>query len=284
MATRLKQPANQAPKLLRWAKSDRKLLRVWVVFVTLLAAFLLSGCVQADLEINFRGQSGGEIVQHIKLAQLTTVSSSATQDWFDGIKRRARQLRGKAKRSDQGIEVTIPFDNPADLEAKVNQFLNPADSKISSKSVISLGTANETATVTDSELQLVQSHLRVRQQNFLFFLRNRLVYDLDLRSLGVQSLNGNLLLSPEPLLELEFKLKTPWLARSTNSTTEPASPQVRTEGRQLIWTLQPGQLNHLEAVFWFPSPIGIGAVAIALFVAGGLYVKYRLLSKPSVQG
>ncbi len=306
MATRLKwQPVNQArPQLLRWVKSNRRLSRFWVLFIALLAALLLSGCVHADLEINFRGQSGGEIVQHIKLAQLTTVSSSAAQDWFDGIKRRARQLRGKANRSDQEIEVTIPFGSPADLEAKVNQLLNPADVKIPSRNIAPATATGETASAANPELQLplVQSHLKVKQQNFLFFLRNRLIYDLDLRSLGVQSANGNLLFSPDSLLELEFKLRTPWVARSINSRTEAASPEVgrqprgatevrgrggsriapTQQGQQLVWMLQPGQLNHLEAVFWFPSPIGIGAAAIALLVAGGIYVKYRLLPKSSI--
>jgi hypothetical protein len=298
------QSANQEKhKLLRWAKPSRRPSRFWVLFIALLAALFLSGCVHADLEINFRGQSGGEIVQHIKLAdQLTAVSSSAAQDWFDGVKRRARQLRGKAKRSDQEIEVAIPFGSPADLEAKVNQLLNPADTKIPSRNVAPGPVTGEASTANpELQLPLVQSHLKVKQQNFLFFLRNRLIYDLDLRSLGVQSANGNLLFSPDPLLELEFKLKTPWLARSVNSKAA-TSPQVGRQpreatevrgrgdsriaptqhGQQLVWTLQPGQLNHLEAVFWFPSPIGIGAVAIALFIAAGMYVKYRLLPKPSM--
>lgn len=279
MGTRLNTYANrERPKFLRWT-NGRRPSRFWVLFIALLAFFLLSGCVHADLEISFRGQSGGEIVQHINLAQLPPVSRSASEDWFDGIKQRARQLRGKAKRSGPAIEVTVPFDNPADLETKVNQLLSSTDVKIPSTEVAPSTAVGTAQAANPTELPLVQSRLHVRQQNFLFFLRNRLIYDLDLRSLGVQSLSGNLLFSPDPLLELEFKLKTPWLARSINSE---ASPEVRVEGQQLVWTLQPGQLNHLEAVFWFPSPIGIGAVAIALFTAAGMYVRYRLLPKPSI--
>lgn len=264
------------------ARPDKRLKllrsRWWILLIVLLASLLLSGCVQSDLEINFRGQSGGQIVQHVKLAdQLTTVSDTATQDWLDGIKRRARQLRGKTKQlSSREIEVVIPFGSPTDLETKLNQFLNPATAKPSN------GKAAEKASSSELQLPLTQSHLKMTQQNFLFFLRNRLIYDIDLRSLGVQSMGGDLLLSPD-WLELEFELNTPWGARSINAAqnSEATSPEVHIQGQQLAWTLQPGQLNHLEAVFWFPSPIGIGAVAITLLVAGGIYLKYGSLTKSS---
>jgi hypothetical protein len=49
------------------------------------------------------------------------------------------------------------------------------------------------------------------------------------------------------------------------------------EGNQLTWKLQPGKQNHLEAIFWIPSPIGIGAVAIAILVGIGFWLKYQLL-------
>lgn len=236
----------------------------------LLLASLLSGCVDADLGISFKGQTGGEIVQRIHLAnQLTTFSGSTTQEWFDRLKHRARQLQGSAKQaSKQDIEVTIPFDNGTDLAAKLNQLLSQFKATSSSSASI--------------ESPLIQSHLRVTQQNFLLLLRARLIYDLDLRSLGVQSSEGNLLLSPERLLNLKFSLHTPWGARSVNPPTADA---VSTSPRQgLVWHLQPGEINHLEAVFWFPSPLGIGALAIALGVAGGMYLKYvptpnRLLNR-----
>jgi hypothetical protein len=44
-----------------------------------------------------------------------------------------------------------------------------------------------------------------------------------------------------------------------------------------MWTLKPGQLNHLEAVFWLPSPLGIGTLVIVLLVLGGFYLKYKSL-------
>jgi len=259
------QPVNSARILQRprWTQSSQWRSRLWVLLVLLLASLLLSGCVKSDLAINFQGQSGGEIVQRLQLSdQLTTLNGSTTQQWFRTIKRQARQLQGRVKQSEQEIRVVIPFNNGADLQAKLNQFLTAAFE------------APELAG-TDSQLPLFQSHLAVKQQNFLFLFRNRLTYDLDLRSLGVQSPNGNLLLSPEPLLELTFRLNTPWGAKSVNpdnSSVESPTPEVEPQG--LVWHLQPGQLNHLEAVFWYPSPIGIGAVVIALLSVGGRYLKY----------
>jgi len=234
-----------------------------VVVGLLLASLLLSGCVDADLGINFKGQSGGEIVQRIQLLNpLTTFDGATTQQWFDTIKQRTRQLQGKTKQSEQEIEVTIPFDNGADLEAKLNQFFSDI-----------FKTAETTS--PESQSPLLQSDLRVSQQNFFFLLRHRLIYELDLRSLGLQSVSGALLFNPaESLLNLDFSLTTPWGAHSINSIGV-ESEQGR--GRQLVWHLQPGQLNHLEAVFWFPSPLGIGAVAIALVTAAGIYLKSNLL-------
>lgn len=253
------QPANRA-RIFRLLRSQ------WALFVLLLAV-VLSGCVNAELGINFKGQTGGEIVQHIKLADpLTTFNGATTQEWFDKIKQRTRQLQGKAKQvSAQEIAVTIPFSSGTDLEAKLNQFLS--DEFTSGQ-----------PTNTNAQLEpLLQSHLTVTQQNFLLLVRHHLSFDLDLRSLGIQSLQGNLLLSPEALVKLEFSLSTPWGARSLSMGKD-----VNTGPRQqigpLVWTLQPGQLNHLEAAFWFPSPLGVGAVVIALFVAAGTYLKYGLFA------
>jgi len=227
----------------------------------LLASLLLSGCVKSDLEINFQGQSGGEIIQRIQLSeQLTALNGPATQQWFHAIKRQARQLQGRVKQSEQEIHVVIPFANAAELQAKLNQFLSAA-----------FKTPDTAA--TGSQLPLLQSHLEVKQQNFFFWFRNRLTFDLDLRSLGVQSPDGDLLLSPEPLLELTFRLNTPGGAQSVAANSgEGTTPKIVQKG--LVWRLQPGQPNHLEAVFWYPSPVGIGAVLIALLTVGGRYFKY----------
>ncbi len=261
------------------------LLKLRVVWLMLLASLFLSGCVHYDVGINFGGQTQGEIVQVIRLGEpLTSFSDSAAQQWLDSLQQRTRTLGGRAKRiSQQEVKVTIPFENGADLEAKFNKFFQPVAPVGKSSGKTTGKTAVKTAGQTsDSALNLpnLESHLRLRESNFLLLLRDRLSYDLDLRSLGFTSSENNLLLNPSGLLELEFSLTTPWGARNLN--TAQANATVRQEGKTLIWTLTAGKPNHLEAVFWMPSPLGIGALMIAIAVTAGIYLKKRITPPPTV--
>ncbi|MEP0770592.1 DUF3153 domain-containing protein [Coleofasciculus sp. FACHB-SPT36] len=235
-----------------------------VLWAMLLAVVLLSGCVQYDAGVRFENPNRGEIVQHIKLGeQLTALSSEQAQEWLDSLQRRARQLQGKTKRiSNQEVVVTIPFASGAELEEKFNQFFNPPAKKGSQAA-------------TDTDLPKINSHLSLRQGNFLFWIRNHLSYDLDLRSLGVLSTNGNVIVSPGSLFDLDFSLRTPWGARSVEKAENALNPVISEKGHLLVWTLKPGEVNHVEAVFWLPSPLGIGTLAIILLVVAGFYLKYN---------
>jgi len=253
--------ASPLPRTLRTLL--RVLVRLRVLWIILIAALFLSGCVKYDVGIHYDGQNHGEIVQHVRLSDRLTNFSDAAQDWLRSVEQRTKQLGGRVKRlSNQELLVRIPFNNGADLEAKFNQFFQ----------------AETEPSVSDSNPELdlpkVTSHLAFTESNLLLLERNRLSFDVDLRSLGVLSANGNLLVSPGSLIDLEFSLNTPWGARSVNSSSE-----ALRQGSQLTWTLKPGEVNHLEAVFWIPSPLGIGTVAIALFVMGGSFVK-SLLESP----
>lgn len=238
-----------------------------VLLAILLASMLLSGCVEYDVGVNFESQTHGELVQHIKLGEkLTSFSGSTVQEWLESIEGRSRLSGGRTNRlSDREIKVTIPFNNGAELEEKFNQFFNPGDRKISGSDA-----------KLESALPEIKSKISVTQNNLLLVLRNQLSYDLDMRSLGVLSSKGNVLVSPGSLIDLQFSLNTPWGARSIETITDALGPEIRSRGRQLVWTLKPGQLNHIEVIFWVPSPIGIGAIAIILFVATGSFLKYQL--------
>ena len=231
---------------------------------------LVTGCVQYDVGVNFDSQTRGEIVQHIKLGEkLTSFSSETVADWLKSVERRVRLLDGKTKRlSDREVLVSIPFNNGAELEDKFNQFYNP----------IAQTAKSRVASPLETDLPKFESHLSVKQNNLLLVLRNRLSLELDLRSLSLLSSNGSPLLSPGGLLELDFSLNTPWGAESIETTVAGALvPASYQQGKQLVWKLKPGEINYLEAMFWIPSPVGIGALIIALFVAAGISLKYQIL-------
>ncbi|AFZ04825.1 hypothetical protein Osc7112_0192 [Oscillatoria nigro-viridis PCC 7112] len=235
---------------------------------------LVTGCVQYDVGVNFESQTRGEIVQHIKLGErLTSFSSETVAEWLKSVERRVRLLDGKTKRlSPTEVLVRIPFNNGAELEDKFNQFYNP----------IAPTAKYRVASPLETDLPKFESHLSVKQNNLLLVLRNRLSLELDLRSLSLLSSNGSLLLSPGGLLELEFRLNTPWGAESIETVAGALVPESYQQGKQLVWKLKPGEVNYLEAIFWIPSPVGIGALIIALFVATGIALKYQILPALSI--
>jgi len=230
---------------------------------------LVTGCVQYDVGVNFESQTRGEIVQHIKLGErLTSFSSDTVAEWLKSVERRVRLLDGKTKRLSQTeVLVRIPFNNGAELQDKFNQFYNP----------IAQTAKSRVASPLETDLPKFESHLNVKQNNLLLVLRNRLSLELDLRSLSLLSSNGSLLLSPGGLLELDFSLNTPWGAKSIETVAGALVPESYQQGKQLVWKLKPGEINYLEAIFWIPSPVGIGALIIALFVAAGIALKYQIL-------
>ncbi|HIK28514.1 MAG: DUF3153 domain-containing protein [Oscillatoriaceae bacterium SKW80] len=238
-----------------------------ILLVGLFVWLLLSGCVKYDVEINFQSQTHGEFVQHIKLAEtLTSFSGSSVQEWWQNIERRARQLGGRVNRlSPQELIVTIPFNNGHELEEKFNQFFNPPENK-------------NPRSREESELALsdIKSHLSITQNNLLLALRNHLIYELDMRALAILSSQGNVLVSPGSLIDLEFRLNTPWGARIIETNLDANAPDILDNGRQIVCSLKPAHLNHIEVIFWVPSPIGIGTLVIILFVAAGSFLKYQL--------
>lgn len=247
------------------------LVRLRLLWLILLSSLLLSGCVQYQAGVKFDSPNRGEIVQHIKLGdRLMTFSADSATEWLNSIERRARKLDGRVKRiSNEELALTIPFNNGAELESKFNEFFHPTTQ------------TNTVATQSSSELPVVKSQLNLNQNNFIFLIRNRFIYELDLRSLSLISTNGNVLVNPSEILELEFRLTTPWGAKDVETDENAVQPEITS--KQLIWTLKPGELNHLEAIFWLPNPLGIGTFAIILFVATGMYLRYNFMPDPTTQ-
>lgn len=222
----------------------------------------LSGCVQADLAIQINGQAGGEIRQHLDVPR--PYSSTLEQ-----LQRQARQLGGTVKRPNgQSLDLRIPFDRPEDLSRKLNALLAPLP---------------QTQAPT---LPIIPAQAEVRDQNLLLFIRGQFDYTVDLRSFGIASDEGAnpVVLSPGELIALSLSLETPWGARPVQSPT-PAkgnilvNPHLVKHGHTLTWSLEPGYINHLQAVFIYPSLLGWGALAIIGLMVLAWYWRYRPLAQ-----
>ncbi|MGC9525519.1 MAG: DUF3153 domain-containing protein [Limnospira sp.] len=247
-----------------------------ILIVVGMVSLLLGGCVRSQVGIEFTDQTHGKIVGHITLAeQMTRFGQDVAKEWLPSLNRRAKPLDGKARRlSEREIEVSIPFYNGADLQKKFTAFFNPIAP--SSRRQLDL---------PEGELPQFSSELGLRQNNLIFALRNHLSLELDLRSLALISTDESAIVGTGNLLELEFTLATPWGGRAIGPETavEGESVATREGGKVLVWDLKPGEINRLEAVFWVPSPIGIGAAAIAGLVYVGFWLKYRFLTPSSPQ-
>lgn len=242
----------------------RRLLKFPVLWVMVLATLLLGGCVDYDLGVNFANTNKGEIVQSIKVGEkLTEFGGDTLKEWLHSIETRASALGGRTKKiSDREIAVTIPFNNGEEFAEKFNRFFNPTGEQ-----------PNETA----ANIPKINSLMSLHQGNFLVAVRNQLSYDLDLRSIGQLSPDGKIAIDPVSLLELQFRLNTSWGANNVAKGENAIVPTILNDGHQLVWQLQPGAINHIEAVFWLPSPLGIGAVIIALLVGLGIFLKDKVL-------
>lgn len=241
-----------------------------VLWISALAVLMLSGCVGYEVGVNFETPNQGTIVHHVKLGQqLTAFSNQMAESWLSDLGQRAKHLGGRVRKvSSREVVVTIPFASGADLEQRFNQFFNPPRE------------ADDRSATEFSEIPNLNSHLHLQQDNWLVLIRNHLTYDIDLRSLGLLSANGNLLVDPGSLLDLKLGLNTPWGAQNLPGA-QIERAEAFNEGHSLVWQLKPGAENHLEAIFWLPNPLGIGTIVILLVIGAGFYLRYQVLPPPA---
>ncbi|HEY9762326.1 MAG TPA: DUF3153 domain-containing protein [Trichocoleus sp.] len=233
------------------------------VLVMGLIAILTSGCFQYNLGIQFDHQTHGRIVQRIELSErAAALAEPAVQSWLDHLEKQVYHLGGQVKRAQsERVDLMVPFNNGTDLVERFNQlFQLPSEQN-----------------GTSSALPRIESHLSLEQQNRVFAIRNHLTYDLDLRELPQepQGLPG-VLGQAADWLTLRFTLQVPWGIRSTT----PDSLEPQADGFAQTWLLRPGQVNHIDVVFWVPSWIGLGGAAIATLVLLGYFLKYGLRRRP----
>ncbi|MFM7408423.1 MAG: DUF3153 domain-containing protein [Cuspidothrix sp.] len=233
-----------------------------IVVVFIFVALMLSGCVNYDLGINFNSTNNGQLVQHIQLSEKITIfSSDYISEWLKTLENRAKRLSGSVARvSATEIIVKIPFTSAKELQEKFTDFYQNS-------------TSNDE---DDSQISNISSNLIAEDTNFFLFSRNHLVYDLDLRSLGMFTTKGD-----NSLLNLDFSLSTPWGMKNINNNENILQPEKH--GNELIWHLKPGDINHIEVVFWLPNFLGIGTLIIIGFVWLGTYLRYTVLPTPKTQ-
>ena len=225
---------------------------------------LLTGCVDYDVGINFDSPYDGTIVQHIQVGeQISSLNQPELKQWLNSIEERAHKLQGKVKRiSSQELAITIPFTNGKELVDEFNQFFY-GDA--------STATSSSSTETTDSGT--LNSKISLKQSNLLLVERNHLYLTVDLRALDTISAQNKIAVKSNSFINLTFQLNAPWIAHSLKGRNLLA-PTNDTPGK-LIWQLQPGQINQIEAIVWLPSPLGIGTAIVLVLMIAGFYVKYR---------
>jgi Protein of unknown function (DUF3153) len=248
--------ANKSIEFVNWLHGfvNRQL-----VIIFLAIAIGLSGCVKYDTSINFSNLSDGEIVEHIQLGdRLNSFSHNAVETWIASIEQRTIATKGYLERlSDREYKVTIPFNNPQELVTKIDRYFNP----------------NSTQSGTDSQLN---SQIQIDCRNFFLVIRNHLIYDIDLRALSIDTTDANLSVNATNSVNLNLSIYSPWGVKNID-TDRQIETTATSDSRQLTWQLKPGRINHIDAIFWLPNPLALGAVVIVLISAIGYYVKYRQL-------
>ncbi|MEM8829045.1 MAG: DUF3153 domain-containing protein [Cyanobacteria bacterium P01_G01_bin.19] len=232
--------------------------------VVLCLATLLTGCVDYEVGVNFSTPYQGEITQHVKVSPtLANLAPSETRKWLNSVEKRSRELKGKVKKlNSQELLLTIPFGNGAELAQKFNQLFQT--------------TIIPNATIPKGKADLIQlnSQVSLEQNNLVFVERNSVDLAIDLRALAVLTKQEKVNIDVDTIANLEFQLNTPWIAHSI-SNQEYLQPIDNPLKPGLVWQLQPGEINHIKAVFWLPSPIGIGTGLIIILMLLGFLLKYR---------
>lgn len=226
-------------------------------------AILLTGCVDYQVGVNFATPYSGEIIQQIEVSQqLDTLAPKEIKTWLNSLEKRSRKLDGKVQRlNDRELLLTVPFGNGAELAEKFNRLFQT--------SIV------PNATIPKDKVDLIElnSQVSLQQNNLVFVERNSLDLAIDLRALNVLTRQDKIAIDSDSVANLKFKLTTPWLARSISNADNLQPILILHKG--LVWRLKPGEINHIEAVFWLPSPLGLGALAIVMLTILGYVVKYR---------
>lgn len=243
----------------------------WVALGLLVS---LSGCVEAQTRLEFPLAEGGAIVQVVHLGRaVTTLGEAAVQRWFDQLAQQATSAGGQViERGDRALAVRIPFHSGRHLSQQFATFYESFFA-FAPESSPRAPAANPDLTELAGPDFLLPVSLRLQQNNLGVVVRNRLSYSLDLRSLALLPLATPPVGDPGPessAIDWRFGVQA-WAVRPQPTQVASATvvPPPETVAGGVSWRLQPGQVNQIDVVFWVPSALGMGAVAIAGLVAAG---------------
>ncbi|MGP1383358.1 MAG: DUF3153 domain-containing protein [Thainema sp.] len=247
---------------------NRGFLVHWRILGYAIALFCLTGCADYNIDIRFDHANHGVVTQQIHLSE-QVADSPSVQDWVSSLKKQAHQFDGRVRQvSPVDWQIQVAFNNGADLQKKFNQLFQ------AELLTADLATPASSSGTLMPALSGIESHLRLQQHNYLVVVRNQLIYDLDLSSLGLRTATGELLLNSGSLLNLDIRLSSPWPLEVVDTGDVTGDIPQRQPGETgWSWSPRAGQPNHLEVVFWLPNPIGIGACAIALLVLVGYLLR-----------
>ncbi|PSN11237.1 hypothetical protein C7271_24880 [filamentous cyanobacterium CCP5] len=223
----------------RWFSWTSRILLILVV------GFVSTGCLRYDLGLQFDHADHGQLVQQIRVSpRAAALAAPALEGWLDNLSVRVRHLGGQVRHQGETTTLILPFEDSAELNNDFQQIFSAVE-------IPGLGR--------------VRSHFSLAQTNRLLAVHNHLVYDLNLADLPDQA-DAPAQFSND-WLEVFFRLQVPWGFQVAPDSMQP-------EGDR--WQLRPGQRYHLDVSFWLPSWIGLGSIAIALFVLLGYFLKYGL--------
>lgn len=199
---------------------------VGVVLVLLLLASLLGGCMEVRTDLHFRGPG------RLQISHQLSGGSAAGLPWQHRFE---HQLRRQGFQSRLRGETTILTSAVVPLAQARSALM-----------------ASLEAAAQAAGQDLPPPQLDWQERNGLVGVQQRLRLEIDLRELpSLPGLQLALGLEPLPLRAVRLASPEPVAAEAPN---------------QLRWPLSSGSLNQLEIRCWRWSPLGLGAVAVALLL------------------
>ena len=203
----------------------RSIVRMSAIVGMVGCCALLTGCVDYDLAVRFDGPNAGRLTHRIHLKNETNPTAQA---FLRQVQQQTERVQGTFRSiAPKESLVTIPFHTAAELEQLFNRFFQTDRGNISA-----------------SNLPTLVSKVTIDQGNWLLFEHDRLTFDVDLSSFGLQGAES--FADPSTLFNLTM---------AVNDRT---------------WDLYAGQKNHIVTDLWMPMPLGWGTVAIGVLVILGL--------------